>query len=95
MTSHDVIPQNGSSSFGNESCGWGLFSLATVTFRGPEDSCPKGCGGLMALRDWYCEDILSGKLDVQRVHEDDRVLASVVDGPSDSSDHDFAQPPRW
>ena len=29
----------------------------------------------MARRDWYCEDILSGKLDVQRVHEDDRVLA--------------------
>lgn len=49
----------------------------------------------MARRDWYCEDILSGKLDVQRVYEDDRVLASVVDGPSDSSDRDFARPPRW
>ena len=36
----------------------------------------------MARRDWYCEDILSGKLDVQRVYEDDRVLASVVDGPA-------------
>ena len=29
----------------------------------------------MAKRDWYCEDVLSGKLDVQRVYEDDRVLA--------------------
>ena len=29
----------------------------------------------MARRDWYCEDVLSGKLDVQRVYEDDRVLA--------------------
>jgi histidine triad (HIT) family protein len=29
----------------------------------------------MAGRDWYCEDVLSGKLDVQRVSEDDRVLA--------------------
>ena len=29
----------------------------------------------MARRDWYCEDVLSGKLDVQRVCEDDRVLA--------------------
>ena len=29
----------------------------------------------MAKRDWYCEDVLSGKLDVQRVYEDDSVLA--------------------
>ena len=29
----------------------------------------------MALRDWYCEDVLSGDLDVERVHEDDLVLA--------------------
>ena len=29
----------------------------------------------MARRDWYCEDVLSGRLDVQRVYEDDRVLA--------------------
>lgn len=29
----------------------------------------------MARRDWYCEDVLSGKLDVARVYEDDRVLA--------------------
>ncbi|MGP8337662.1 MAG: HIT family protein [Methanosarcinaceae archaeon] len=26
-------------------------------------------------RDWYCEDVLSGKLDVQIVWEDERVLA--------------------
>ena len=29
----------------------------------------------MAKRDWYCEDVLSGNLDVQSVYEDDRVLA--------------------
>lgn len=29
----------------------------------------------MARRDWYCEDVLSGKLDVNVVWEDDRVLA--------------------
>ena len=29
----------------------------------------------MARRDWYCEDILSGKLEVRRVWEDERVLA--------------------
>ncbi len=29
----------------------------------------------MARRDWYCEDVLSGKIDVHRVWEDDRVLA--------------------
>ncbi len=29
----------------------------------------------MARRDWYCEDVLSGKLDVDRVYEDDCVLA--------------------
>jgi histidine triad (HIT) family protein len=29
----------------------------------------------MARRDWYCEDILSGKIEVRRVWEDERVLA--------------------
>ena len=29
----------------------------------------------MARRDWYCEDVLSGKLEVRKVWEDDRVLA--------------------
>ena len=29
----------------------------------------------MATRDWYCEDVLSGKLEVSRVWEDERVLA--------------------
>ena len=29
----------------------------------------------MVRRDWYCEDVLSGKLDVRRVHEDELVLA--------------------
>jgi histidine triad (HIT) family protein len=29
----------------------------------------------MVRRDWYCEDILSGKLVVQLVYEDDLVLA--------------------
>lgn len=29
----------------------------------------------MAHRDWYCEDVLSGKIDVDRVWEDGRVIA--------------------
>ena len=29
----------------------------------------------MARTDWYCEDVLPGKLPVDRVFEDDRVLA--------------------
>ena len=29
----------------------------------------------MARRDWYCEDVLSGKLKVNKVWEDDLVLA--------------------
>jgi len=29
----------------------------------------------MARRDWYCEDVLSGKLDVDIVWENDKVLA--------------------
>jgi len=29
----------------------------------------------MARRDWYCEDVLSGKLKVDRLWEDERVLA--------------------
>ncbi len=29
----------------------------------------------MARRDWYCEDVLSGKLEIRKVWEDDRVLA--------------------
>ena len=29
----------------------------------------------MARRDWYCEDVLSGTLDVERVYEDELVLA--------------------
>lgn len=29
----------------------------------------------MAQRDWYCEDVLSGKLEVKKVWEDARVLA--------------------
>ena len=29
----------------------------------------------MSRRDWYCEDVLSGNLEVRRVWEDDRVLA--------------------
>jgi histidine triad (HIT) family protein len=29
----------------------------------------------MARRDWYCEDVLSGGIEVERVWEDDRVLA--------------------
>lgn len=29
----------------------------------------------MALRDWYCEDVLSGNQEVKRVYEDEQVLA--------------------
>jgi histidine triad (HIT) family protein len=29
----------------------------------------------MAYRDWYCEDVLSGKITIQKVWEDERVLA--------------------
>ncbi|MCX8102838.1 MAG: HIT domain-containing protein [Candidatus Bipolaricaulota bacterium] len=29
----------------------------------------------MARRDWYCEDVLSGKLEVKKIWEDERVLA--------------------
>jgi histidine triad (HIT) family protein len=34
----------------------------------------------MANRDWYCEDVLSGNLDVNKIWEDDLVLA--FDHPS-------------
>ena len=29
----------------------------------------------MARRDWYCEDVLSGKIEITKVWEDDQVLA--------------------
>ncbi len=29
----------------------------------------------MARRDWYCEDVLSGKIDIRKVWEDEHVLA--------------------
>ncbi len=29
----------------------------------------------MARRDWYCEDVLSGRIEVERLWEDDLVLA--------------------
>jgi hypothetical protein len=29
----------------------------------------------MTRRDWYCEDVLSGKLDIKKVWEDERGLA--------------------
>lgn len=29
----------------------------------------------MARRDWYCEDVLSGKLSIERIWEDELVLA--------------------
>ncbi len=29
----------------------------------------------MARRDWYCEDILSGRIEIDKVWEDERVLA--------------------
>jgi histidine triad (HIT) family protein len=29
----------------------------------------------MARRDWYCEEVLSGKMKIKKIWEDDRVLA--------------------
>ena len=29
----------------------------------------------MARPDWYCDDVLSGKLNIQKIYEDERVLA--------------------
>lgn len=29
----------------------------------------------MARRDWYCEEVLAGKLEIRKVWEDERVLA--------------------
>lgn len=29
----------------------------------------------MAFRDWFCEDVLSGKIEVEKIWEDERVLA--------------------
>ena len=29
----------------------------------------------MTRRDWYCEDVLSGKIEIHKVWEDERVLA--------------------
>ena len=34
-----------------------------------------GLNALVAFRDWYCEDVLSGELFVDRVYEDERVVA--------------------
>ena len=39
----------------------------------------------MALTDWYCEEVLPGKLSVQRVFEDERVLAFHHPYPSAES----------
>lgn len=36
----------------------------------------------MAHYDWYCDDVLSGKLDAQSVWEDERVLAFHHPNPS-------------
>lgn len=36
----------------------------------------------MAHYDWYCDDVLSGKIDVQTVWEDERVLAFHHPNPS-------------
>ena len=37
----------------------------------------------MARRDWYCEDVLSGKIEVSVVWEDGRVLAFHHPNPKD------------
>ncbi len=35
----------------------------------------------MSERDWYCEDVLSGKMEVKKIWEDDFVLAFYVPVP--------------
>jgi histidine triad (HIT) family protein len=35
----------------------------------------------MAYRDWYCEDVLSGKIEVKKLWEDERVLAFLSPQP--------------
>ena len=37
----------------------------------------------MPRRDWYCEDVLSGKIKIQKVWEDERVLAFHAPTPHD------------
>ena len=36
----------------------------------------------MSERHWYCEDVLSGKIEVRRIWEDERVLAFHHPAPS-------------
>ena len=36
----------------------------------------------MALYDWYCDDVFSGKLEVERIYEDELVLAFHHPRPS-------------
>ena len=36
-------------------------------------------------RDWYCEDVLSGKMDVKKIWEDDRVM--VFYHPDPAAEH--------
>ena len=36
----------------------------------------------MARRDWYCEDVLSGKQNIEKIWEDDRVLVFHHPNPS-------------
>ncbi len=36
----------------------------------------------MKRRDWYCEDVLSGKINVNKIWEDDRVLVFYHPTPS-------------
>jgi diadenosine tetraphosphate (Ap4A) HIT family hydrolase len=35
----------------------------------------------MARRDWYCEDVLSGKIEVDTIWEDERALAFLHPRP--------------
>ncbi len=36
----------------------------------------------MERRDWYCEDVLSGKINIKKIWEDDRVLVFYHPTPS-------------
>ncbi len=38
----------------------------------------------MARRDWFCEDVLSGKMEIRKVWDDERVLAFHHPRPADA-----------
>ena len=37
----------------------------------------------MATRDWFCEDVLSGKIEIEKIWEDDLVLQAQLTQPAE------------